>query len=348
MNRWIRDDLKNFSPYDENQIPYKYKMNANESPFPISKSIRKKIKDYIDNEDLKIYPNTNCDDLVKALASFYKLSEENISIGVGSDAIIDYAIKGLVGYNEKVLIPSPSFVMYKISTIMNRCIPVEYELDNEFKFSPEEIIQRVKTEDIKLLFICNPNSPTGTAYDRAVIKEIVEKVDIPVIIDEAYGEFAPHLSFIDDVKNYDNIIVLKTFSKAFGLAGLRIGYAVGNRELIDVINIIKPPYSVSTLSQFIALELLKNFQDIEKKVEIINGQREYLFNELSKLNFLKVYESHTNFIYVESSRPIHDMLYKEGFLLRKYNDIGNKEVLRITVGLKEENELLISILQGVL
>lgn len=347
MNKWIRKDLQNFIPYNENEIPYTYKMNANESPFHISTNVKNKIIEYLNNENLKIYPNSNCTELVIELAKFYNTNEENISIGVGSDAIIDYIIKGFIDNNEKVLFPNPSFAMYKITTQINKGQAIEYLLDNEYNFSKEEIVQRINSEDIKLLFICNPNNPTGTAYSKDMISWIIENVSIPIIIDEAYGEFAPELSFIPDVKKYNNIIILKTFSKAFGLAGLRIGYAIGHKDLIEVINTVKPPYSVSTLSQIIALETLKDYENIKSNTDNLISERDSLFKELKQFSFLQVFDSSANFIFLKSSLPIYSVLYSKGVLIRNYEKDGEKEVLRITVGLKEENQLIINILKEV-
>lgn len=347
MNKWIRKDLENFIPYNENEVPYTYKMNANESPFGLSKNIKDKIIEYLDSEELRYYPNSNGDELVSELSKFHCVKAENITIGVGSDAIIDYILKGFINFNEKVLFPSPSFSMYKLTTLINRGQAMEYVLDEEFNFSKEEIVRRIKEEDIKLLFICNPNNPTGTAYSKEMITWIIKNVSIPVVIDEAYGEFAPELSFINDIEKFHNIIILRTFSKAYGLAGLRIGYAIGHKELIEAINIVKPPYSVSTLSQFIALETLKDWENISYNTNFLVNEREFLFKELKEFPFLEVFDSKANFIYLKSILPIYDLLYQRGILIRNYANEDNKEVLRITVGFRRENQLIIDVLKEV-
>ncbi len=345
MNRWIREDLQEYKPYKPNEVPHSYKMNANESPFKLPESVKEDIISWIKNsENLNIYPSTNCDELRQCIGELFGLDSDNVVCGVGSDEIIDCITKAFLNVNDTVVFPIPTFYMYEMSTIVNRGKTVKVSLNKDFSLDEDKFIKAVKDNDGKLVFLCTPNNPTGGVLKIQQLKKILESVTCPVVIDEAYGEFTEE-SMTGLIKKYDNIIVLKTFSKSYGLAGARIGYALAQKELIEAINIVKPPYNVSTISQLLATYAIKNNEKYIERINYLKNEREYLLKELKKINKIKVLQSETNFIYLISDLPIYESCLKEGILVREYaSEIGAN--LRITVGKHEENEKLIKIIQS--
>lgn len=345
MSKLKRKDLENYIPYEPNYIENKYKMDANESPFCLDEKEKQSfIKWFLENENLNIYPDTNSAELREAIAILHNVNAKNVICGVGSDEIIDCICKTFLEVSENVLIPVPTFEMYETFTKLNRGNPIKVDLNDDFSLDENLVISKAKETNAKLIFICSPNNPTGNIVSNDKIKKIASNVDSIVIVDEAYGEFSK-TSIIDEVENFDNIIVLKTFSKAYGLAGARVGYAITNNNLITALNSVKSPYNLSTLSQKMATFVLKNTQEYKKRIKFLIEQRQYLFNELSNNENIKIYSSEANFLYLECKTPIYDKLLAEGILVRRYKS-DDAEKIRITVSKKEENELIVKIVNG--
>lgn len=345
MSKYKRKDLENYVPYNPNYIENKYKMDANESPFCLDKNEKGEfIKWFSQNENLNLYPDTNSTELRETISVLHNVEAKNVICGVGSDEIIDCICKTFLEVSENVLIPIPTFEMYETFTRLNRGNPIKIELNTDFSLDENLVISKAKEYNAKLIFICSPNNPTGNVVSNDKIKKIASNVDSIVIIDEAYGEFSD-TSIINEIENFDNIIVLKTFSKAYGLAGARVGYALTNNNLAIALNSVKSPYNLSTLSQKIATFVLKNSEEYKKRVQFLIEQRQYLFTELSKNANIKIYESSANFLYLESKIPIYDTLLNEGILVRRYKS-EDVEKIRITVSKKYENELIVKIING--
>ncbi|MFV0502674.1 MAG: histidinol-phosphate transaminase [Lachnospirales bacterium] len=341
MKNWIRTDLKDFVPYDENHPTFEHKINANESPFTLSEEIKKDLINWLEDENLRIYPDTSCKDLRSALGKHYNLNSENITCGVGSDALIDHITKGFLNNNDTVLIPTPSFTMYHITTKINHGKTIYYNLleENNFDFDENELINQAKKENAKLIFMCNPNNPTGTVYSKEKVTKVIENVNALVVIDEAYIEFADeNLSFINST--YNNIVVLRTFSKAFGLAGARVGFAVGSKPIIDVINTVKPPYDLNTLSQLLAIKAMENYPKYMNQIRNIVAERNRMYEEIKKMN-IKIFKSQGNFLYLKSSS--FQSFIDGNILVRKF---GNSDYLRITVTTRDVNNKVLKILRS--
>ena len=187
---YIRKDLWNFKPYHAPLKPYDVKMDANENPFEHDSLVIEKTKKWLNDKDnITRYPDTDSMVLRKKLAELYNVDSGQIICGVGSDQLIEYASKCFLEPGDKILVPNPSFSMYGIACALNHGVTISYELDAVFKYNVEEIIEAVKIEKPKLLFICTPNNPTGSTIGNAEVLRILEAVDCPVVLDEAYDEF---------------------------------------------------------------------------------------------------------------------------------------------------------------
>lgn len=342
IDRYIRRDLIDFNSYLVDLLEYKVKLDANESPYGFNEEIKNQLCDLIKKEEFNRYPDTECNDLREEIANFWNVKKENVICGVGSDQLIDCILKLFIEVNNKVMIPKPSFSMYKITTVMNHGIPCEYDLNNDFSYNTQKIIEHYKKLNPKVLILCTPNNPTGNKIDKVELKEILKNVSCPVIIDEAYGEFNNE-TMIDLIDEFENLIVLRTFSKLYGLAGLRVGYAISNTNLINLIKITTPPYNLNTFSEKVATIILKNknlYQDIAKK---IMKEKSWLENELKKINNLEVFDSCANFILVKSQlKDLAEKLKEKGILVRGFpRDDRLKDYVRISIGFRKENEILL-------
>jgi len=341
---YMRKDLKDFIPYHSPNKNYQIKLDANENPYPVSESVIRRLKIWLETKDhLTRYPDTDVHRLREKLASYYKVDKEELICTVGSDQLIDLLIKTFVEAGETVLVPNPSFSMYTLSTVINHGKAVPYELDKNFDYDYDVIIEAYRTYQPKLLFICTPNNPTGNQASIEGMKQLLNVVKCPVIIDEAYEEFIND-SMIDYINQYPQLIVLRTFSKAYGIAGLRIGYGLANKEMIDILSRVKPPYNVSAFSQAAAEFVLDDQAYYREKVKEICQNKVALIKDLRGTDcFERVYETTGNFILVkEKKEGLFTYLQEQGILIRRFGEKGRlKSHLRISIGTQEENRQLI-------
>lgn len=343
----IRPDIRSFKPYNANQQPYKIKLDANESPFNLPLEVRKKLADYILNDpQLNLYPDTDSKRLRRAIGQHWDVNEESVVVGTGSDQLIQVIANVFIGGGDKVLYPVPSFGMYRDSCLIAGGKAVEYLLDqdNDFKYSKEKIINTYDAEKPKIIYICNPNNPTGNLMPADEVLEIAGYCSKSiVIVDEAYAEFCD-TTVIPYVEEYKNLLVLRTFSKAYGLAGIRCGYSISSTSLAKAINLTRPPYNISSLSQLIAELVLSEKQQIYINIEYLAEQREWMAGELSKIKGAKVYRSFSNFILVsfQNCEDVYKKLCEKGIFVRSFGVSPLlKGCLRITVGTHEQNTILL-------
>ncbi|MDQ2087690.1 histidinol-phosphate transaminase [Herbivorax sp. ANBcel31] len=347
----VRREIKEFDPYKANQIPHEIKLDANESPFDLPEKIRKKVADFfLKGPDLNLYPDTDSIELRKTLAPYWKVDYENIVVGTGSDQLIQVIINVFVEKGDKVVCPVPSFGMYKINTIIGGGIPVEIPLKKErdFAYDIDQFIHVTKREKAKIVFLCNPNNPTGGSISKENIEKIAKECpDAVIVVDEAYAEFLKESS-AGLLSRYENLVILRTFSKAYGLAGLRCGYSISGLEMANEISKVKPPYNISSLSQYIAMLTFKEREIIDSQVEYLIEQREYLMGELEKMEKIHVYPSEANFICFEvpDAPEVCKKLEEKGILIRGFGKapiLGN--CARVSIGNKEQNNVLLKELQ---
>lgn len=310
-------------------------LDANESPF---------------NSPLNRYPDPLQRDLKARIGEIKGVLPQNIFLGNGSDEAIDLAFRAFCepAHNNVVAI-DPTYGMYQVCADVNN---VEYRkiiLDENFQLSAQKVLAATD-ENTKLIFLCSPNNPTGNDLLRSEIEKILNEFDGLVILDEAYSDFSSSASFLQVLNQHANLIVLQTFSKAWGCAAIRLGMAFASEEIIGILNKIKYPYNVNKLTQEQGLKMLGNYEEITNWVKTLKEERLHLANSFESLNItVKVFPSDANFllIRVTDAMSIYQYLTNEGIIVRNRNSItlcGN--CLRVTVGTREENVKLINALKN--
>lgn len=294
------------------------------------------------------YPDPLQWEVKNEISKLKNIPSKQIFLGNGSDEPIDLLIRAFCEpYQDNILQMPPTYGMYQVSADINVINVIDVRLSDDFQLDAEKVLKEVNS-NTKIIFICSPNNPTGNNLDRNEITKIIKSFSGLVVVDEAYIDFSEQASFIQDIANNPNLIVLQTFSKAWGLANLRLGMAFASEEVISVMNRIKPPYNINGVTQQLALDALKNVALKNKMVNDINLERQKLIKAFAEFSFvLKVYPSDTNFILVKTTDAvgIYKQLVDKKIIVRNRNSVMLCEgCLRITIGTKEENELVLKAL----
>ena len=292
------------------------------------------------------YPDPNQTDLRKVMAKYLSVSYENLLFGVGSDEIIDLLVRIFCEPGkDNVIINIPTYGMYKVVADINNIEIQNVSLTENFQL---DIIQIKKSinQNTKMIFICSPNNPTGNLIKSVDILNLAESANCMIVVDEAYIEFDESNSLLTKSKLTENVIVTRTFSKAWGLAGLRCGYCYADKTVIEYLLRIKAPYNLNSFTMNIIQKTVENFASKNEIVNKIITQKNILKNVLNELKFvLKIYESNTNFLLIktDNSSQLLEFLSNEKIIIRdRSNETGLENCVRISVGNEEENSLLIS------
>jgi histidinol-phosphate aminotransferase len=343
INNILRENIKNLTPYssarDEYQGEASVFLDANENAFgsPLEQQYNR-------------YPDPLQYQVKKRLSEIKGLPVRNIFLGNGSDEAIDILFRSFCnpGVDNVVLVP-PTYGMYQVSANINDIETRNVPLTEEFQLNLEGIAEAID-KHTKLIFICSPNNPTGNSIDRADVETLLSNFEGLVIVDEAYINFSRQKTFIQELTEYTNLVVLQTLSKAWGLAGLRVGMAFASEEIIEVMNKVKPPYNVNEASQQLALQALANIDQVNGWIKETLLQRDKLVLGLKDFDFvLDIYPSDANFILVKTTdaNGIYDFLVQKGIIVRNRSKVELCEgCLRITVGTANENNLLLQSLQN--
>ena len=343
----VRKNILNLKPYtsarDENSSGIL--LDANENSLG---STFNEIKDL----NLNRYPDPNQNDLRDLISAYLDVSKENLFFGVGSDEIIDLLIRIFCEPGkDKILIPEPTYGMYKVTADINNVPAVRVLLNDDFQIDLKEINKNF-TRDIKIIFLCSPNNPTGNLLRKDDVLGLCKKNNSIVIVDEAYIDFAESFSLINEVGNYPNLVVMRTFSKAWGLAGARLGYCVANEEIVKILFKVKAPYNINSLTRFAIGKALNNVKLKNSYVKTIIEERENLKKELLLLpGVSKVFDSDANFLLIKctNAKTILKKLAERKIIIRDRSSQPKLEgCLRISVGTKEENKILLNALKGIL
>ena len=338
LDKILRKHLRDLEPYssarDEFSGEARIFLDANEN------SIGSTVDELYNR-----YPDPYQRLIKEKLASIKLLKPDRIFLGNGSDEAIDLIIRAFCEPQEdNIIILPPTYGMYKVSAAINNVEVVQVPLTQDFNINEAELFANITT-NTKVVFICNPNNPTGNALNEESIIHLLEKFSCCVVVDEAYIDFATHKSFIRYLDKYPNLVVMQTFSKAWGLAALRLGMAFADESIISILNRIKPPYNINGLTQEKALQALSNESQKNEMVTTILKERERLINELSGLGMVqKIYPSDTNFILVkiEDPKAVYRYLIAELVVVRDRSNVHLCEgCLRITVGTGAENDMLV-------
>lgn len=336
----LKESVRNLVPYRVNDIPYKIKLDANEGKNYL---LTEKIN-LTKNFEPNIYPDSDAKELRGKMAEYYGCSSDNIIVGNGSSDLINLVINAYCEKGEKVLSFTPSFSMYK--TYCNLCSAkyVAVPCNDDFTQNIDDLIEKANEINPKIVIICTPNNPTGYVTKKKDIIKMLDKITNSIIIvDEAYIDFGG-TSTVDLINKYDNLIVMRTLSKAFGLAALRVGCLIANEELVKLLWKVKVPYNLNSVSQYITVKAFNKIELVKQYVKGTLERRETLSEALKALGFT-VHPSGSNFIFVYSEiEYLFEKLADRGILIRKFSKDLEK-YYRITVGTKEENELLINSLK---
>ena len=337
INKLARQNIFNLSPYssarDEFSGTEGVFLDANENP----KGIYNR------------YPDPHQTELKNVLGKVKSVAPENIFLGNGSDEVIDLIFRAFANPGrDKVIICPPTYGMYEVSANINDIEIVNIPLLPNFQLDHQSIFAAIEQDPaVKLIFICSPNNPTGNLLEG--IEEIVEKFDGLVVVDEAYIDFRADATKAQLINRYSNLIVSQTLSKAWGLAGVRIGIAFAQTTIIALLNKIKPPYNISTLNQQQAISSLLQLDEFETEKAIILAERDRLQEGLLQLPVVKkIYPTSANFLLVEvaDANSVYSALVSKKVIVRNRHSVI-KNCIRITVGTKEENNLLLTELKKI-
>ncbi|WP_312823790.1 histidinol-phosphate transaminase [Epilithonimonas sp.] len=334
----VRKNILNLKPYSSARDEFEGEngifLDANENPYG----------------ELNRYPDPYQKKIKQKLDEINQIPTENIFLGNGSDEVIDLAFRIFCEpKKDKVLTFLPTYGMYEVSANINDVELINLDLNENFQIDLETLKPYLNDENFKIIFICSPNNPTGNSIKN--IKYILENFNGIVFIDEAYIDFSPEESFRNQIKNYPNLIVSQTFSKAWGMASVRVGIAYASEEIIKFYNKVKPPYNISQLNQDAILNTLndENINLVSENIKIILEEKKSLIQNLEKLDLVKkIFPSDANFILiaVDNADSVYQELVKKKVIIRNRNSVI-KNCLRITVGSPEENQKLIENLQTI-
>lgn len=337
-----KQSVKELQPYVVNPVVCSVKLDANEGNKDLFKDL---IKDIGDDFYLNLYPDDNYTQLKEAIVNYIGCKIENISVGNGSSELLDLCVKTFVDTNELILSLDPTFSMYSIYAKIVNSRYIGAGEGNDFTINVDDVIKSIEENDPKLTIICNPNNPTGTIIKRDDVLRIVKSTDNVVIVDEAYMEFSNE-SVVDEIENYDNLIVVKTMSKAFSMAGIRTGYLIANEELVKTIEKVRPPYNLNSISALLATKALKQKDKMLSYVENLKVEREKIYEKLIDMG-VKAYKSGANFVFFSSKVDnLAEKLIDNDVLIRKF---GGKldNYYRVTVGSPKENEAFLDAMKKI-
>jgi histidinol-phosphate aminotransferase len=333
----LRNNIRSLTPYSSARDEYKGEdavfLDANENPY---------------NSPFNRYPDPLQIRLKKRISEIKGVAPENIFLGNGSDEAIDLLIRAFCEPGrDNILAIKPTYGMYKVCADINDVEYRESLLNEHFEVNVQQLTA-LADDQSKLMFLCSPNNPTSNSLNAADILQLVEQFRGLVILDEAYIDFSIHSSLAVQLKKYDNLVILQTFSKAWGMAGIRLGMAFAHEEIIRVLNRIKYPYNVNILTQKVALEHLSGTENKDEWVRQILEQRDLLKNQLVRFSMVRnILPCDANFLMVKFDDPkkVFDFLIEKKIIVRDRSKVSLCEgYLRITVGTPEENRMLINAL----
>ena len=342
INTLVRENVKAMKPYSSARDEFEdfdtadmIFLDANENPY---------------ENGVNRYPDPQQATVKSVLAAQNGVEKNQILLGNGSDEVLDLLFRAFCEPKiDNVITLPPTYGMYSVLANLNAVENREVLLSNDFQ--PQlDAIMKVVDANTKMIFLCSPNNPTGNSFSTESVQYLLNNFNGLVVIDEAYIDFSDKASWIQKIKDYPNLIITQTLSKAYGLAGIRLGICYASAAIIAVLNKIKPPYNVNELTQKRALERLNDSSKIKEEINSIIAQRELLLKVLREVNFvLKIYPTEANFILikVDNANKRYDELIAKGIVIRNRTTQPLCEnTLRLTIGTEEENKKLIEALQS--
>ena len=337
-------DLDKMPSYDGVERDYRIKVNANECNLNLPPMVEERVMSRLSRVAFNRYPNYEYDSLREQIARNFSVDVEQILIGGGSSEIIEklfYAFGG--SPSNKIVYPQPSFSMYKIYAKAAEAQPVPFELDGSYNLDVDKYIAAIKKEEAALAVVCNPNNPTGNVLTVEQIEEIAKSIkdmDCAFLVDEAYVEFYGK-SAVNLIRNYPNLIVARTFSKAYGLAGARVGYMIANRDVTKMIEKTYMPYHMNSLSLATADIVYQMRDEFVPRIQMMISERKRMSEQLKTLDGIEVFPSATNFVlfHYDKAIELNDYLEKLNIGVRSFGNAPRLEnCLRISMGTRAEND----------
>ncbi len=355
----VQKEVRNLSCYEVKTILGRklgekiVKMDFNENFAMSSDIIEKLLLDVCRTVDVRAYPPPRGCMAAKAISNFLGFNESEISVANGADEIMDLLMKVFVRRGSKVLVVEPTFPMYTFFTQLYGGKTVTSMLGPDFGLDVDAILKKADP-DTSLLFVCSPNNPTGNQFREADIKRLLQEFTGVVVVDEAYADFARY-SVINWVRDYENLAVLRSFSKAFGLAGLRLGYLVSNNSIVKYVQRVMGPFNVNVVTQQLITSALQNWNYFEERINLVINEREWLMDNLKQVDGITPFPSDANFILFKvtksnlTSAIVKERLESRNVLVKDRGHLPLLEnCIRVTVGTRNMNETFLSALKEAL
>ena len=344
----LNDKVNNLPPYEPISGTYEIRLDANESFLKFPQEIENEMVEALKNTAFNRYPDPMATKLVDGFSKYFGVNPECVTAGNGSDEIISVITNAFLQKGDKVLTLEPDFSMYRFYAEIAECESVKYQKDENLDVNIDDVIALANSEKVRIVIFSNPCNPTSRIITKEDIRKLINKTDALVVLDEAYMDFAEDESLLGEFENYDNLIILKTCSKALGSAALRLGFAVANKTLTNVIRAVKSPYNVNSVSQALGEVLFAHPDYIDNCIETVVNSRKELYSRILEIKsdkVEKIYETHTNFVFlkVKNAKEIFEKMKENSIIIRNMGDY-----LRITAGTKYENEKMLETFKKVL
>jgi histidinol-phosphate aminotransferase len=341
----VRGEVKQLRAYEPEPAAPPVRLDANESPWDVPAELKTAMLADLRNVAWNRYPDPEALELRERLAKREGVLPESILVGNGSDELIRDLLLVFGGPGTRTVFPAPTFSMYRLLTLVTGGTPVGVRLRSDWSLDEEAFAAELRREDSRLAFLASPNNPTGNAFDRSVLKNLIAGTDRLVVLDEAYGLFAEgNLRALREA--YPHVVSLNTFSKSMSLAGVRLGYLVAQPEIIRLLNRVRLPYNVDALSQAVAVRALEQGAIWEAQAQRVKAERARLGVRLQAVSGLTVFPSQANFLLVRHPRAaqLKTALAGSGIAVRGFEGAeGLENCLRLTVGTPEENDRLLEV-----
>jgi len=323
------------------------KLNFNENLYMPRAKLVALLKEVAEECDLRLYPQEEEEKLREAIVEYLRLPQRCVAVGNSSDDVMDRITRLFLEKGDQAVTFVPTFSVFRYCVKYQGAEYVTVPLKREFRIDIEAM-RAAFTPEAKLLYLCSPNNPTGNQLEQGEVEALIEEFAGVVMVDEAYGEYADY-SVVPLIDKYENLVVLRTFSKAFGLAGLRLGYAVANPTLARAINKMPAPYAINIVTLTMGRKLLENIGVVREAVAALKAERGKLINELNEIRGVEAFDSRANFVLFNTSKPYEDVyvnMLKQGLIIKKLGKLLMYEnCLRATVGLPEMNAKLLNALR---
>lgn len=344
----LNEKVKNLTPYEPISGTYEIRLDANESFLIFPKEIEEEMVDALRNSALNRYPDPMATKLVNGFSKYFNVNPDCVTAGNGSDEIISVIMNAFLQKGDKILTLEPDFSMYRFYAEIAECDSIKYQKDENLDVNIDDVIALAKKENVRIVIFSNPCNPTSRIVTKEDVRKLINSVDSLVVLDEAYMDFAGDESLLGEFEKYDNLIILKTCSKALGSAALRLGFAVANKTLTNVIRAVKSPYNVNSVSQALGEVLFSHPDYIDKCIETVVNSRKELYNEILEIEsdkIEKIYETNTNFVFmkVKNAKAVFEKMKDNSIIIRNMGDY-----LRITAGTENENAKMLETFRKVL